>query len=50
MTLQEVAVPGQRFRVGGIGDRLLVQRLRREEVALVAEGLVPLEKVVLVHN
>ena len=50
VTLQQVAVPGQRLRVGGIGDRLLVQRLCREEVALVAEGLVPLEKVVLVHN
>ncbi len=49
VALEQVAVADQQRRIRCLGKRLLVQRLRGEEVTLVAADLVPLEEVLLVH-
>jgi hypothetical protein len=50
VTLQQVAVTGQVARVRLAGERLLVQRPRREEVALLAECLVAFQQLFLRHR
>src|SRR5581483_1144339 len=47
--VEQVAVVVQHPRVRAVGDRALVQRLRRQKVRLVAERLVALEQLLLLH-
>jgi hypothetical protein len=50
MAFQQVAVVVEHARAGPLVQRSLVQRLRRQEVALVAERLVSFEQFVRLHR